>query len=141
MTYLSLLIASLLLFIIPIASATLARLIHFALGLQGTYFDINSIFGKIGLYLLTESSNKIANFFKEAITCIYCFTTHLATLFTIIIYSLFFGYYGLLAILVVPPVALTLQNFLQFYIYQPYFTDETNNVEEEINNEDHNGSN
>lgn len=145
MTYLTLTLATILLFVIPIAASTLARLIHFALGLQGRDFNINSIFGKVGLWFLTDSTNKFVNFFKDAVTCIYCFTTHIAALETIVAYTHLFGPFGLLALLIVPALALTLQNYLQFYIYQPYFevSDEEeiiNNIEDKHTNE-RNGSN
>lgn len=145
MTYLTLTLATILLFIIPIAASTLARLIHFALGLQGRDFNINSIFGKVGLWFLTDSKYKAVNLFKDAVTCIYCFTTHIAALETIIAYTYLFGPFGLLALLIVPALALTLQNYLQFYIYQPYFEvsdeEEEEIIEDKQTNYERNGSN
>jgi hypothetical protein len=142
MTYITILLAVLAMIIIPIASATLARLIHFALGLQGQDFNIQAVFGKIGLWFLIEAEgNKPLNLFKEAVTCIYCFTTHIATVETIVAYTLLFGPWGLLAVMLVPPIALTLQNYLQFYIYQPYFTPEGEEAGDIPTEEQHNGSN
>ncbi len=129
MTYLTILIASLLFIIIPIASSTLARLIHFTLGLQGDTFNMNSIFGKVGLWLLMESENKLVNLFKDAVTCIFCLTHHIALLETIVAYTWLFGPWGLLSILIVPAVALMIQNFLQIKIYSHFYSEEDTNQE------------
>lgn len=138
MTYLTILIATLLFIIIPIASATQARLVHFALGLQGQDFNIQAIFGRVGLWILSESENKLVNLFKDAVTCIYCLTHHIALLETIVAYTLLFGPWGLVAVLIVPAVALAVQNYLQLKVYSQFYgsqeeTDQADTINNEIN--------
>ena len=110
--------------IIPIASSALARQLHFMLGLQGEAFNINALFGKIGLWLLMDSNNKAINLFKDAVTCIFCFTHHIALLETIVAYTLLFGAWGLLSVFIVPAVALMVQNYLQKVVYSQYYSEE-----------------
>jgi len=146
MTLTTIVLAFLLMLVIPIASSALARLLHFALGLQGQDFNIQAIFGRLGFWLLipnegTGIGTKLINIFKEGVTCIYCLTNHIALLETIVAYTLLFGPLGLLALFAVPAIALTVQNYLQFYIYQPYYTPEEGSEEDTLNTEDNDGSN
>jgi hypothetical protein len=141
MTYLTILIATLLFIIIPIAAATQARLIHFALGLQGQHFNIQAIFGRVGLWVLSEGENKLVNLFKDAVTCIYCFTHHIALLETIVAYTLLFGPWGLVAILIVPAVALMVQNYLQLKVYSQFYGSEEDTNQNIVNNETNDRSN
>lgn len=140
MTYITILIASLLFIIIPIASSAIARQLHFALGLQGEVFNIDSIFGKTGLTLLMDSDHKkyskYIDMLKTGVTCIYCFTNHIAILMTMMAYVPLFGAWGLLAIFIVPAVALMVQNYLQIKVYSQFYSEE-----EDVNNETNDGSN
>ena len=131
----TIILAFVLMLVIPIASSTFARLIHFTLGLQGVDFNLQAIFGKLGFWFLMESKNKAVNLFKDAVTCIYCLTHHITVIETIVAYTLLFGYWGLLAVFIVPAIALTLQQILQFYVYQPYFTAGEEESTESINQE------
>lgn len=138
MTYLTILIATLLFIIIPLVAATQARLIHFALGLQGQDFNIQAIFGEIGLWFLMDSDNKLINLFKDAVTCIFCLTHHIALLETIVAYTLLFGPWGLVAIFIVPAVALMIQNLLQLKVYSQFYESDEDINQNIINNETQN---
>ena len=140
MTYTTILIATLLFFLIPIASATLARQVHFMLGLQGDTLNLQSIFGRVGFWLLMESKGKALNMFKDAVTCIFCLTHHIAIIETAIAYSWLFNWYGLFSLLIVPAVALMFQNYLQKTVYSQFYSNES--VEEEdTSKEDNDRSN
>ena len=136
MTYITILIASLLFVIIPLTSSALARQLHFMLGLQGEELNINAIFGKVGLWFLMENDSKLLNMFKDAVTCIYCITHHIAIIETVIAFTWLFGWYGLFALLLVPALALTIQNYLQKSVYSQYYSQEVDN-----NTKDNDGSN
>lgn len=133
MTYITILIALTLFIIIPIVSATQARLIHFTLGFQGQDFNINSIFGKLGFWLLTDSDSKIINLYKDAVTCIYCLTHHIAAIEAIVLYTILFGWWGLVTVFVIPGVSVMIQTYLQKTIYSQFYSD--------INDETNDGSN
>ena len=80
-----------------------------------------------------DSDNKLVNLFKDAVTCIFCLTHHIALLETIVAYTLLFGAWGLVAILIVPALSLTVQNYLQKVVYSQYYSEEEVNNNEPIN--------
>jgi hypothetical protein len=106
---------------VTFSSANLARLIHFAIGFQYGDLNVNAMFGSIGYWLIQESKYNWLNNFKEAITCIFCLTHHIATLQTLVIFTLMFNFwYALLALILIPALAFTLQNILHIYIFSRY---------------------
>lgn len=129
MTPITITLAVIAFFFIPIASSALARQLHFMLGLQGEVFNIEAIFGRLGFWLLMDSNNKLVNLFKDAVTCIHCLTHHIALIETIVAYTVLFGAWGGFAILIVPGLALIVQNYLQKTVYSQFYSDEVSNDE------------
>lgn len=125
MTVINILIGVILFFVIPIASAALARQLHFMFGLQGEELNISAILGKVGLWLLSNNNDsRLLNLFKDAVVCIFCLTHHIAFIETIVAYTVLYGPWGLLSIFIVPAVALIIQNYLQTNVYSKYYSEE-----------------
>ena len=100
------------------------RTIHFALGFQYGDFNLDAIFGKLGYWFIQDSDNYNINKFKEAVTCIFCFTSHFTYLISLIIFTILFNFWwALLASIVVASLSFNVQQVLHIYIYSKYESD------------------